>query len=230
MLARKKTKTFIAVLPTLALFAALTAGGTVCMAGETRFVQPSVEVPLRRGQGTEYKIIKLIKDGDRVELLETGESWARIRVESGAEGWIPKRFLSKQAPPVKQVQILKTENDRLKQENSRLQNQLQELSGVQSTTGNELSACIAERDTLKTRYQTLTAETADVMAIKKQAEQTRQEMERIQAAMQEVQQQNNDLRRKTALSWFLAGGGVLMVGWIIGLITCRSRKRRPSLL
>ena len=230
MLVNKNINKNIAVLLTFALLAVLTVTGSVCAAGETRFVQPSVEVPLRRGQSTEYKIIKLIKDGDRVELLETGKSWAKIRVESGAEGWIPKRFLSKQAPPVKQVQILQAENGKLKKENSQLQEQLQELSGVQSTTGNELSACIAERDTLKTRYQTLTTETADVMAIRNEAEKTRQEMEQMQAAMQEVQQQNNDLRRKSALSWFLAGGGVLMVGWIIGLITCRSRKRRPSLL
>jgi hypothetical protein len=55
-------------------------------------------------------------------------------------------------------------------------------------------------------------------------------MQKLQANLQNIQQQNEDLRRKTALTWFLAGGGVLLAGWIIGLITCRSKKRRPSLL
>jgi SH3 domain protein len=224
-----KKKCAVAAAAAMLVFS-LAAAGPDCLAGETRFVRPSVEVPVRRGQGREYKIVKLVRDGDQVELLKEGDSWARVRVASGAEGWMPKRFLSRQAPPTRQVQILQAANDKLKQENDRLRQQMEELSTMQSTTGNELSTCIAQRDEINTRFQTLQADTADVMAIRNEADTAKKDLQQLQTALQDIRQQNEDLRRKTALSWFLAGGGVLLVGWIIGLITCRSKKRRPSLL
>jgi len=199
-------------------------------AAEIRFVRPSVEVPVRTGQGTDYKIVKLVKDGDQVELLEENDAWARIRVGKKTEGWMPKRFLSSEAPPVKLVQILRADNEQLKQKNAELGRELTELKELQTNTGGELSACIGQRDSIKQRYQVLEAETADVVAIKEKMAVTEQEIEEVRATFGAVQQQNSDLKRKASLTWFLAGGGVLLLGWIIGMFTGRSRKRRPSLL
>ena len=203
---------------------------TPVVAAELRFVRPSVEVPVRRGQGTDYRIVKLVKDGDQVELLEENDAWARIRVKDGTEGWMPKRFLSTDAPPLKLVQMLRTENEQLKQKNIELDKELTELKDLYTSTGSELSACIARRDTIHAQYQALQAETADVVAINDKMAATEKEIEDVRATLAVVQQKNNDLKRKSAVTWFLAGGGVLLIGWIIGLITCRSRKRRPSLL
>ena len=203
---------------------------TVVTAAEIRFVRPSVEVPVRRGQGTDYKIIKLVKDGDQIELLEESDAWARIRIGEKTEGWMPKRFLSSEAPPVKLVQILRKDNEQLKQKNAELGRELTDLKELQTNTGGDLSACIAQRDSIKERYQALEAETADVVAIKNKMAATEKEIEEVRATLSAVKQQNSELKRKTALTWFLAGGGVLLLGWIIGVLTGRSRKRRPSLL
>ncbi len=203
---------------------------TAVTAAEVRFVRPSVEVPVRRGQGTDYKIIKLVKDGDQVELLEENDAWARIRVGEKTEGWLPKRFLSSEAPPVKLVQILRADNEQLKQKNTELGQELTDLKGLQTNTGGELSACIAQRDSIQDRYQALESETADVVAIKNKMAATEKEIEEVRSTLTAVQQQNSELKRKTALTWFLAGGGVLLFGWIIGVFTGRSRKKRPSLL
>ena len=199
-------------------------------AAEVRFVRPSVEVPVRSGQGTEYRIVKLVKDGDQVELLEVDDAWARIRVGETTEGWLPKRFLGTEAPPVKLVQILRTENEQLKEKNAELARELTALKELQADTGGELSACIAERDLVHQQYQNLEADTADVVAIQDKRAATEKELAEVQATLTAVQQQNDDLQRKTALAWFLAGAGVLLLGWVIGVLTGRSRKRRPTLL
>ena len=209
----------LASLPVLPTFAA-----------DIRFVSPTIEVPVRRGQGTEYKILKLVKDGDRVELLKVNEAWAQVKVDNGTIGWMPKRYLSSEAPPLKLVQMLRSENEQLKNRDTERENELTELKDLHNSTSGELSACIAERDTIRTQYQTLQADTADVIALKNKMTATAREIEQVRATLNSVQQLNNELKRKTAITWFLAGGGVLMIGWIIGLITCRSRKKRPSLL
>jgi SH3 domain protein len=203
---------------------------TYSVGAELRFVRPSVEVPVRRGQGTDYKIIRLVKDGDQVELLEVTDAWARVRVKDGAEGWMPKRFLSSEAPPVKLVQILRTENEQLKQQNTDLNQELTGLKDLQSDTGGELSTCIAQRDTIEAQYKILQSDTADVVAIKNKMTATQQEIEKVRTTLAAVQQQNNELKRKTSITWFLVGGGVLLLGWIIGVFSGKSRKKRSSLL
>lgn len=204
--------------------------GTPSIAEELRFVRPSVEVPVRRGQGTDYKIVRLVKDGDQVELLEEDDAWAKIRLKGGVEGWMPKRFLSSDAPPLKLVQMLRTENEQLKQQNTALNQELTGLKDLQANTGGELSACIAQRDTIEGQYEILQADTADVVAIKNKMTATQQEIETVRTTLAAVQQQNNELKRKTSITWFLVGGGVLLFGWIIGVFSGRSRKKRSSLL
>jgi len=204
--------------------------GSPSVAEELRFVRPSVEVPVRRGQGTDYKIVRLVKDGDQVELLEVADAWARVRVKGGVEGWMPKRFLSSEAPPVKLVQMLRTENEQLKQQHTDLSQELTGLKDLQANTGGELSACIAQRDSIAAQYKILQDDTADVVAIKNKMTASEQEIEKVRTALAAVQQENNELKRKTAVTWFLAGGGVLLFGWIIGVFSGRSRKKRSSLL
>ena len=200
------------------------------VSAEQRYVQPNVDVPLRRGQGSEYKILKLVKNGEKVELLKETESWARIQLKNGTKGWMPKRYLSVEPPPLKLVKLLREENATLIERDKQLAQELTELKNLHSTTDSELSSCIAERDKLKADFDQLREETSDVVAINTKMAATRKEMEAMQANIHAVQLQNNELKRKTAVTWFLAGGGVLFAGWIIGLITCRAKRRRSTLL
>jgi SH3 domain protein len=197
---------------------------------EERYVRPNLDVPVRRGQGNQYKILKLAKNGELVELIKEGDSWAQVKLSSGTTGWLPKRFLSIEAPPEQLVKILRAENDRLQERDKQLTLELNELKELHSNAGGELSSCIAKRDSLEAEYKRLQTDTADITAINNKVAATEKEIESVQAAMQTVKLQNNELKRKTAVTWFLAGGGVLFLGWIIGLITCRTKRRRSSLL
>ena len=63
---------------------------------ETLYVKPITEVTVRAGQGTEYRILAMIRDGSKVEVLEENEGWAKIKLTNGQEGWVLRRFLSDQ--------------------------------------------------------------------------------------------------------------------------------------
>ena len=200
------------------------------LAAEQRYVLPKLDVPVRRGQGNQYKILKLVKSGELVELIKEGTSWSQIKVKSGTVGWIPKRFLSIEPPPVELVKTLRAENERLQANGKKLTRDLAELKELNATSGGELAACIAKRDALKEEYKKLQEDTADVVAINNKMAATRKEIQTLQASMEAIKLQNTELKRKTAVTWFLAGAGVLFLGWIIGLITCRTKRRRSSLL
>jgi len=197
---------------------------------ETLWVKPSSEITMRRGQGTDFKIVAVIRDGTPVELLETQDDWARIRMENGKDGWVLSRFLSDEPPLGEQVEILKSEKLELTRTAEEQQQQVAELTDQRSEIEEQFKACIADRDSINDQYSALQADTTDVVNTKKALAHAQAKVESLEKDLSRYREENGRLSKNETLKWFLAGGGVLFVGWLIGLISRRSKKKRPSLL
>jgi SH3 domain protein len=197
---------------------------------ESRYVKPSAEIALRAGEGTKYKILGVVKDGDVVELLEEGDSYARVRLTDGQEGWMLKRFLSITPPLSVTAPSLRAENEKLKQREIEVTQKYDEISASFSRMETELQTILAERDQLKSDYQDLQEATADVMKIKEDMLQATKENELLVQQMASLKAENSNLNKEKSINWFLAGGGVLLVGMSIGRLTSKSRKRKSSLM
>ena len=81
-----------------------------------------------------------------------------------------------------------------------------------------------------TFFQILQENTANVMQIKNNQQETARENKKLAQKLALMEQESENLKNDNALKWFLAGGGVLLIGIIIGKMTSRSRRRKPSLL
>ncbi len=194
------------------------------------YVVPTAEIPLRSGKGNEYRVIAVIINGSRVQLLKEDGDWAMVRTSNKKKGWMPKRYLSS-SPPLKDVVAsLQVERDQLKKQTTKISEQLDEASEARNQYEQELKACILDRDQIRKSYDSLKEDAADVLNFKKALSETAEELQEVKHKYTIVEQENEHLRDNSRIKWFLAGGGLLIVGWIIGLITTRGRKRRPSLL
>ncbi len=210
-------------------FNAILFSGTEVFA-KTQYVKPSSEVVVRRGQGTDFKIIAMVRDGISVEFLEATEDYAKVRLANGKEGWMLKRFLSDE-PPLKDIVVsLRTEKEEIKQREIETNQKLKAISSTLTQTTVELDSTLAERDEIRANYLTLQQDTADVVQIKKNLQKTGQENKVLLQKLALMKQESENLKNDKALKWFLAGGGVLLIGIIIGRMTSRSRRRKPSLL
>lgn len=236
-------------LKSLALLALITFSLQICLAtliasplrAETQYVIPSSEIPVRRGQGTDYKIVALISDGTEVEVIERGDSYSLVRLANEKEGWILTRFLSDEPPLTEVVATLTSENEVLKlqeqqsaqklmlQEQQSIQKQ-EELSQALAETEQKLEATDAEKAAITASFEKLTKDTANVVEIKKKLTETVNENKSVKQKLTTLTRENEELKSDERINWFLAGGGVLLLGIIIGKITSRSRKRKPSLL
>lgn len=195
------------------------------------YVQPSAEVPLRRGQGNDYKIIAVINDGTQVTLLKKNNEWARIRLASGKEGWILKRYLNRDKPLQEQVAQLKQNNSALKEKLSQTDTRLNDLARAHHQTEQELTDCLAARDAAKADYIQLQQDTTNVVSTKKELALARRQLKDSNKHLADLQLENTGLKKSSSIIWFLAGSGVLLLGLLIGLITGkRTKKRRSSLL
>jgi len=196
---------------------------------ETLYVQPSAEVPIRSGQGTDYKILAVVPDGLAVTVLEEADPWVRVRTQGGTEGWMLKRYLSAEPPLSDRMTALQTRNEKLEQEYDRIRLEMEALTTAYSQSQQELNACFADRDEVRSNYQALRTDTADVIAIRKNLDDTVRENQFIKQQLAEIEAEKKKLEKNTSLKWFLAGGLVLITGWVLGLISGKSRRRKSSL-
>ncbi len=214
---------------------------TVPALAELLYVKPSSEITMRRGQGTDFKIISVIKDGTPVELLETSDDWAQVRLESGKEGWVLRRFLSATPPMGQQVEVLQQEKQVLSQTTQSLKQRLDvlveekdeieaRLSTEKEQVEKELNQCVVDLTTTNDKFLMLQEDTADVIQTKQNLETAEVRVTDLETQLDLLQEENKRLSRTETLKWFLAGGGVFFVGWLIGMISRKSRKKRASLL
>ena len=196
----------------------------------TYYVAPSTEVPIRTGKGNKKKIVAVLSDGTKVELLKEENGWAYVRTSGGNEGWIIRRYLTPDLPPKLQVEALKRKNAELKEKYDQLRKQFSEISASGSSCQQQLSACIAEKDGIRSDYENLQKEAAQVIHTKKLLMETQKELSKVRARLATAQKKVHDLEAGSSVKWFLAGAGVLLLGWIIGLATAKKKRRRPSLL
>lgn len=205
------------------------------------YVKPSSEITMRRGKGTDFKIIAVIKDGTPVELLEEADDWAQVRLESGKEGWVLRRYLSTTPPLGQQVQQLEREKQVLTETTQSLKLRVDQLtterdeverrlSEEKDEVDRQLTQCIAERTTLDENYLRLQEDTADVIQTKNDLEAARARVADLESQAETLKSENQRLSKTDTLKWFLAGGGVFFGGWLIGMVSRRSRKKRSSLL
>jgi SH3 domain protein len=208
----------------------LVFSASLCAVAQTLYVKPSSEITLRRGQGTDFKIMAVVRDGTAVELLSEENDWAQVRLPEGKEGWVLRRYLSEMPPLGEQLAQLEQEKAALTRTSEALQQRLDETLAEKDRIDREYQLCLAEHSDISDKYLTLQEDTADVIQTKENLKQAQTQLVDLQAQLSAVRQKNEGLAKSQTLKWFLAGGGVLFLGWVIGLFSGRSRKKRSSLL
>ncbi len=206
----------------------ISAAATTVFA-QSWYIKPSAEIPVRRGQGTEYRILVVLENGTEVSILEENSPWAKIQTQNGTEGWILRRYLSDQTPPDILVKELLTKNAAIKEQERLISDQLALTTANNTKLDAELTTCVTDLNKTKNDYQFLEEETADVMAIKKNLTISEKKVEELSTKLTTVTKENDILKRGNQTRWFLAGAGTLILGWLVGLISARSKKKRSSL-
>lgn len=196
---------------------------------ETMYVTDLLKLTLRSGPSTEHKILSVIESGQQVEVLEPGEDWSLVRMANGKEGHVLTRYLVPEPTHNVRLEQLQTKHKALMQqaatlleENTHFRDESKELKSTldgnekalkkMSTDYDKLKAGSAEYIELKEKHKTVSGQLAEQT---KRADALDEELRAI-----EINQY---------IKWFLAGSGVLLVGFIVGF-SARRQRRRPSLL
>ena len=196
---------------------------------ETMYVTDVLRLSLRTGQSIEHKIIAVIESGRQVDVLEDGEEWSLVRLPDEREGWVLTRYLTsdlthniklakletKHKNLTAQASALLEENAKLKQDNRRLDAEL----GTNRKTLTKISS----------EFESLKADSAEYLNLKTKYDAAAAQLAGKTKKLAKLEEQLSKIQLYHYIKWFLAGSGVLLVGFIIGFSAKRQR-RRSSLL
>jgi SH3 domain protein len=179
---------------------------------ETRFVE--VEVTLRRGPGTDFGISQMVRSGSPVEVLETNRAagWTRVRIPGGAQGWMLTRYLV--SDPAGQQELIAA------------QQRIDELTQANREVTGERNRLMNESDNLAEELARLKELSSDSIALETTNKRLQASVERLEQEVSILKEENRLLGANVKRDWFLAGGGVLFLGLLLGLVLPRIQWRR----
>ena len=194
----------------------------------TMYVSDTFEIVVRseKNETTGRNIMKLLPTGTPLEVLDMDDSWATIQLPDGRTGYTLKRYLMSRLPYQLTAERLQEE---VTGQKARLATLTEQLKGLQdehqrlqqASTGRE--AQLAE---ITQKYEQLRQDAAQYLQLRAEYTDLQQVHRQTQQQLTELNHDYVLLKNSHNLLWFLSGAGVILAGWVIGILTERVRGRR----
>lgn len=192
------------------------------------YVSDILKLTLRTGPSIENKILAVIDSGQMMEIVEFGDDWSQVQLPNGKEGWVLSRYLTSNETNNIKLQRLETKHKNLMIQAAELLEENNRLKAENKKLSTEFEADQKQLVKVRTDYETLKTEAAEFLTLKTSYKRAASQLAEQTAKAQKLEEQLSKLGMNTYIKWFLAGSGVLIVGFIIGFSSKRQR-RRPAL-
>jgi len=220
---------------------AFLCNATVALA-ETRYISDQLVVSLRELPQDNSETIVYLKTDAPVEVLEVEGEYLKVKTTNGEVGYIRKSYLTEDTPKATVISRLTRENEGLKERVQELEKKYREafskgdeaqkkiLSDLEDSRlqiaklDKELNKSETELAERTQAYETLRQNAENIIDITAERDQLRLSHEELTAAANNLEEERKELLKKETIQWFLAGAGVLLLGWIIGKFS-RSRRK-----
>ncbi len=192
------------------------------------YVSDILKLTLRTGPSIENKILAVIDSGQMMEIVEFGDEWSQVQLPNGKEGWVLSRYLTPNETSNIKLQRLETKHKNLMVQAAELLEENNRLQAENKKLSTEFEANQEQLVKARTDYETLKSEASEFLTLKTRYESAASQLAEQTAKAEKLEEQLTKLERNTYIKWFLAGSGVLIVGFLIGYSSKRQR-RRPAL-
>lgn len=200
------------------------------LANSTRYVTDQLEITLRSGQSTKHQILRMLRSGTPLEVLETDAEagYTRVRTPDGNEGWVITRYLDSLPSGRERLAATQQQLSALKMNNTHLSKEVKQLSAEKDKLTRQLAQLRQDNKRLDQELNRIRKTSASALAIDNENKSLNTRLQHLEQKYQLVQHENERLRDRTARDWFMAGAGVILLGMGIGLIIPKIRWRRKS--
>jgi len=199
-------------------------------AAETRYVTDIFEVTMRSGTSTSNSIVRLLRSGEAVTLLEVDEAtqYSLVQTADGKQGYVLNRFLTDSPAARQRLEKLTAGHQQLQ---ARFDEQTAEIDELKQVLQQEQ----ADNEALKTA---LRASEKELSGIREAAANTLNILEqnkRMQIMVDQLREEkavlsdtNAELSDSTQIDWFVRGAAVSLIAFFIGILVTRIRWRKKD--
>lgn len=209
----------------------------------TQYVSDKLIITMRSGAGGDYRIVKTLKTGTPVDVLEEAGDYYRVKTQDGKEGWALKRYITAETPkPIiiaglkRKIEKLKGELEKLNMERAALKKEIQSEKVLHKGAIKKLEKSLSDRDgriyklnrqlqQMTGKYNKLVEDSGDVIKVVSERDKLKKENTGLVAENESLKQDIKRLFWKRNIIYFLAGGFVFFIGWIAGQVSRRKRSR-----
>ncbi|MFC1814634.1 TIGR04211 family SH3 domain-containing protein [Thermodesulfobacteriota bacterium] len=206
----------------LFILLATSAGFIILAYADTRYVSDKLILTVRDMQENGATVLGTLKTADSIEVLEESGQYLRIRTKKGLEGWVQKNYITSDKPKVIIIEEKKTEINQLKSKiegieknasflNGELRQLTEKYNALRNESNKNINTLIDERNKLKALNKELNIK---IDGLKKE----------LNIKIDELKKGGNSLPGTRRIQFFLAGAGVLLLGFLLG----KSLKRKGS--
>ena len=202
---------------------------TAIARAETNYISDQLEVTLRSGKSTSHSILRMLRSGTPVEVLEQDKDsgYSLVRVQ-GKEGWVLSRYLMKGPVPRDQLADAEKKLAELELENRKLMTAMQSLKNEKGEVEKANSSMDADYRKVSQELAEIKRTASSALAIDSENKDLKSRLVALERNLQTMQQENESLKDRTARDWFMLGAGVLLIGIFVGLVIPRIRWRKKS--
>lgn len=199
-------------------------------AAETRYVTDEFEITMRSGTSTSNSIVKMLKSGEAVTVLEDdlATQYTLVEAGDGKQGYVLSRFLMGQPAARESLASLQ---ERFAQQKERIDTQAQRIAELEGALEQEKTDNQALKSTLRASEQELAevrGAAQDTLNILEQNSQLQTVVEELRMEKTALEETNAKLSDSTRLDWFVRGGAVSLIAFLIGIIVTRIRWRKQD--
>jgi SH3 domain protein len=204
-------------------------GATHALA-EAAWVSDQFEIMLRTGPSTSNAIQLMVSSGTRLEVLENddGSGYKKVRTAGGTEGWVLSRYLMSEPPAREQLATLTGQLTNATTRGSSMATQLNAIKSEYESATRQIRALENEKDRLASELAGIKKTAANVLAIDSRNKELQEKLTDAEIKANILEQENQKLGSQNTRYWFMSGGLVLLVGFIMGLWLPRVRWQRRS--
>jgi SH3 domain protein len=176
-------------------------------------------------------------------LEDDDKTYIKVQTPDGTVGYVLRQYISSEIPKKQVIEKLETRNSSLQKKISNLEatkgnlekqlktnekNYNQKFSEISATSADlkqKLEQALNNERIASEKYTTLLTQAENVVEIAAERDQLLQKNLKLEADVTMLVNENDELSDSRMVKWFLAGGGVLFFGWIIGKISRKKRSR-----
>ncbi|MDX1343551.1 TIGR04211 family SH3 domain-containing protein [Reinekea sp. G2M2-21] len=199
---------------------------------ETLWLSDVLWVNVRTGPGSEYRSLKTITSGTRMEVLEELEDsdFIRVRTEDGLEGWIPKRYTFDEPTGRIQAENMAAEKQQLQQQYDTLEAKYTALLADKGDVNGELETLRTNNAELSKELNRIKAISGDAINLDAEYQDLAEENARVKNELDVLKAENSSLKEYNDTQMLYVGGILIIIGIILGVVLPRltGRKRKDG--